>query len=90
MCQMDDVLVFGTDEDEHDKRLTAALERIEKAGVTLNPDKCEFNKKTVKFLGHLVDANRIRADPEKTSAILKMEPPRTFQSFGGLWEWQTS
>ena len=76
VCQMDDVLVFGANQDEHDKRLTAALERIEKAGVTLNPDKYEFNKRTVKFLGHLVDENGIRADPEKTSAILKMEPPR--------------
>ena len=76
VCQMDDVLVFGATQDEHDKRLIAALKRIETAGVTLNPNKCEFNKRAVKFLGHLVDENGIRADPEKSSAISKMEPPR--------------
>ena len=29
----------------------------------------------MKFLGHLIDARGIRADPQKTSAILEMEPP---------------
>ena len=75
VCQIDDVLVFGKDQSEHDDRVVAALERIEKAGVTLNSEKCKFNKDLVKFLGHLIDADGIRADPEKTSAILKMEPP---------------
>ena len=75
VCQIDDVLVFGKDQSEHDDRVVAALARIEKAGVTLNSEKCEFNKDRVKFLGHLIDADGIRADPEKTSAILKMEPP---------------
>ena len=55
VCQMDDVLVFGRDQTEHDTRLTAVLKRIESAGATLNPDKCEFSRKTLKFLGHILD-----------------------------------
>ena len=39
LCQMDDVLIFGRDQAEHDRRLEAVLTRIEKAGVTLNPQK---------------------------------------------------
>ena len=31
VCQIDDVLVFGKDQSEHDDRVVAALERIEKA-----------------------------------------------------------
>lgn len=42
----------------------------------MNPEKCAFSKITVKFLGHLIDENGIQADPDKTVAILKMEPPR--------------
>ena len=42
VCQMDDVLVHGKDQAEHDQRLTAVLKRIESAGATLNPDKCVF------------------------------------------------
>ena len=59
VCQVDDVLVFGKDQAEHDARVTAALERIEKAGFTLNKEKCEFRKRQVKFLGHLIDAEGI-------------------------------
>ena len=39
LCLMDDILIFGKDQKEHDTRLTAALERIQAAGVTLNKDK---------------------------------------------------
>lgn len=41
----------------------------------LNPEKCEFGRERVKFLGHLIDREGIRADPEKTSAILQMQAP---------------
>ena len=75
LCLMDDVLVFGKDKEEHDERLMAALKRIEAAGATLNPSKCEFRKQQLKFLGHLVDGEGIRADPNKTSAITEMKPP---------------
>ena len=53
------------------------MERIEKAGVTLNKEKCEFRKRQVNFLGHLIDAEGIRADPEKTKALQEMPTPKT-------------
>lgn len=72
---MDDVLIFGKDREEHDICLAAALKRIQTAGVTLNPEKCESCKTTLKFLGHLIDERGIQTHPEKTSAILEMSPP---------------
>ena len=36
---MDDVLVFGTTQEQHDQRLIATLERIKEAGVSLNKAK---------------------------------------------------
>ena len=75
LCQMDDILVFGKDQAEHDQRLEAVLRRIEDASVMLNPQKCEFNKDKLTFLGHVIDAEGISADPEKTEAIRKMSPP---------------
>ena len=50
MCLMDDMLVFGKDQEEHDRRLRHALERVEAANVMLNPSKCEFSKVKVKFM----------------------------------------
>ena len=73
---MDDVLTFGSNREEHDTQLVAVLPRLEKAGATLNKEKCEFRKQSIKFLGHIIDQDGIRADPEKTSAISNMEQPQ--------------
>ena len=75
LCQMDDVLIFGSNQAEHDSRVIAVLKRLEAAGVTLNSEKCEFRREKVKFLGHIIDSQGIRADPEKISAITKMKAP---------------
>ena len=77
VCQIDDILVFGKDQDQHDARLMVVLRRIQSAGVTLNKDKCKFSMSQVSFLGHIIDETGIRADPEKTAAIQNIEPPRT-------------
>ena len=73
---MDDVLVFGHTREEHDARLMAALERTEAAGVTLNTQKCEFAKDRLRFLGHIISKDGVRADPAKTTAVLQMKPPQ--------------
>ena len=75
VCQMDDVLVHGRDATEHDARLMRALEQIKKAGATLNKDKCQFGKERIEFLGHVIDANGISADPNKLSALVEMKKP---------------
>ena len=49
---MDDVLVHGQTQEEHDQRLDNVLQRI---GMTLNKDKCHFSQNQVKFLGQLID-----------------------------------
>ena len=77
VCQMDDVLVFGRNQEEHNLRLKQVLERVKSARVTLNPTKCELNRASVKFLGHMIDHHGIWADPDKIGAICRMEAPHT-------------
>ena len=80
VCLMDDVLVYGADQAQHDERLLSALRRIEAVGITLNRDKCEFNRDSLSFLGHVIDKHGIRADPKKTAAIVQMQPPENVSS----------
>ena len=61
------------DRNEHDERLRKVLERLQESGVTLNNDKCEFWKTELKFLGHMVSRDGVRADPDKTKAIVNMK-----------------
>ena len=75
VCLIDDVLVYGSTEAEHDKHLQAVLEQIQSAGVTLNKEKCEFSKTTIKFLGHIITPEGISPDPHKTTAVKNMKQP---------------
>ena len=75
LCQMEDVLVFGQNYEEHDVRLDTALRRIQVAGAMLNKEKCVFRMECVKFLGHIIKGDGISADPEKTEAVFKMPAP---------------
>jgi len=59
VCMMDDVLIFGKDQGEHDTHLETVLKCLVSAGVTLNPNKCEFSKPEIKFLGHIINHNGI-------------------------------
>ena len=75
VCQVDDVLIYGKTDEEHDARLEQALKRIEEAGTTLNREKCVFNTDTVDFLGHRISKEGISPDPKKVEAVLKMTEP---------------
>ena len=71
-------MIYANTIEEHEKRLQQVLRRIENAGVTLN-DKCEFNKESITFLGHIIDANGFRPDPQKTKAIKQMKEPKSIE-----------
>ncbi len=78
LCQMDDVLVWGATQAEHDERLWRVLSRLQGANVfiTLN-DKCEFSKRKVKFLGQIIGKSGVSADPDKMEAVRAMKEPCT-------------
>ena len=56
---VDDVLVWGDMQEEHDDRLRKALACLSEAGFAINTDKCEINKTEVTFLGHIVNGHLI-------------------------------
>ena len=68
--QIDDIIVYGSDVVEHDKRLTNVLNRLSQANITLNKAKCEFGVKSVKILGHIVSSAGITPHPSKIKAIV--------------------
>eukprot|EP00731_Ephydatia_muelleri_P034154 Em0049g1a len=75
LCMMDDILVHGKTQEEHDSRLHEVLRRIQRSGLTLNKEKCFFSLPEVKFLGQVIDSEGIRPDPAKVSAIRQVPEP---------------
>ena len=75
VCLMDDVLIHGKTQEEHDERLHTVLRKLEQSGMTLNKDKCTFSSTKVKFLGQILSDKGISSDPEKVAAILQIPEP---------------
>ena len=74
-CQMDDIIVHGANQAEHDKRLEAVITRLQDANVTLNCDNCEFSRTAIQFLGQLVGKDGIPRWPHQISALRHMAEP---------------
>ncbi|KAK7878017.1 hypothetical protein WMY93_031330 [Mugilogobius chulae] len=72
---MDDILIHGENKEIHDQRLTKALQVIEAAGLKLNRSKCKFQMDRVRFLGHIIDKDSVRPDPDKVAGIKSFPQP---------------
>ena len=64
-CVMDDILVHGKTQEEHDSGLQEVLQRTQRSGLTLNKEKCFISLPEVKLLGQVIDSEGIRPDPDK-------------------------
>jgi hypothetical protein len=72
---------------DHNEKLRNVFGRLRKHNLKLQPDKCEFLRKEVTFLGHVVTKDGVKPDEKKIDAV-KNFPVQTctreLRSFLGL------
>ena len=66
---LDDVVLYARSLAKHDVKLRDVLDRLRTYSLELQPDKCQFLRKEVSFLGHLITETGVRPDPQKVEAI---------------------
>jgi hypothetical protein len=84
---LDDILIFSKTRQEHLADLDAVLKILQEHHLYANLNKCEFARKEVQYLGHIVNAHGILPDPAKIKAIRDWPIPahtRELLSFLGL------
>ena len=74
---LDDILIFSPDNKTHLKHLEIVFQRLREADLKLKASKCNFFKRHIQYLGHLVSGEGIEPLPEKLEAVRKMPPPTT-------------
>ncbi|KAK7889395.1 hypothetical protein WMY93_024955 [Mugilogobius chulae] len=87
---LDDLIVYGKTQNEHDRNLDSVLCKLKDAGLVLNDKKCHFRKPCLRFLGHIITADGILPDKEHIDAVTNAPPPSdaaTLRSFLGLVSW---
>jgi len=76
---LDDILIFtdGT-LSEHREHVRKVLGRLQEAGLQIDIDKCEFEVKSTKYLGFIIEAGKgVSMDPAKVEAIMNWAAPTT-------------
>ena len=74
---LDAILVFSPDMKPHLEHLTLLFERLRAADLKLKEVKCNFSKRHIQYLGHIVLGEGITPLPEKLDSIQKMLSPKT-------------
>ena len=72
---VDDILVYGSTIEEHDRHLETLLRRAEDVGIKFNPDKKVVCQTEVKYFGHVLSNEGVKIDPAKVQAIQNLRPP---------------
>ncbi|XP_072069454.1 uncharacterized protein [Arachis hypogaea] len=76
---VDDMVAKTKREKSHCEDLKEIFGQLRNYNMRLNPEKCAFGVKGGKFLGFMLTSRGIEANPEKCSAILNMESPKTIK-----------
>ena len=87
LVYLDDIIVIGKTFEDHLMNLREVFKHLKKTGLKLKLNKCDVCVEQVKFLGHIVSAEGVQTDPEKTEKVAQWPQPsskREVQQFLGL------
>ena len=83
----DDILIYSPTLKEHEKHVTEVLGILRQHQLYAKESKCSFAQQQVEYLGHIISAEGVRADPQKITSMLQWPRPvntRQLKGFLGL------
>ena len=75
MAYLDGIIIFSQNEQEHLKHIKIIFKKLKKAGLKLKESKCDFFKKEIHYLGHLISGNRIQPLPKNWIVFTTCQSP---------------
>ena len=65
MAYLDDIIIISKNEAVHIKHIKIIFQKLKAAGLKLKESKCDFFKREIHYLGHLISVDGIQPLPEK-------------------------
>jgi len=72
---LDDILIFTKTEEEHEQAVWRVLEILAEHKLFLRPEKCEFHRKQIEYLGLVISENKIAMDLVKVTRVREWPVP---------------
>ncbi|CAK9796607.1 Retrovirus-related Pol polyprotein from transposon 297 [Anthophora quadrimaculata] len=73
---LDDIVIYASSLTEHNIKFNKLADRLRKANLSLQPDKCEFLRKEVAYLGHVIGRDGVKPDPRNVKAVRDFPVPK--------------
>ena len=73
---LNDIVIYSRSLHEHEIKFNNLMERLKQARLRLQPDKCEFLRHEVSYLGHIISADGVKPDPKKIEVVSKFPLPK--------------
>lgn len=68
---MDDIVIYANSLEKHEKNYNLLMDRLRNVNLKLQPNKCEFLKIEITYLGCAVSKDGVRPNPNKLEAVKK-------------------
>ncbi|KAK3548098.1 hypothetical protein QTP70_004725 [Hemibagrus guttatus] len=79
IAYIDDILVYSTSLEEHVRHVRAVLSRLQQNHLYIKPEKCEFHRTTITFLGYVISRQGVEMDLTKLRAVTEWPNPTTIK-----------
>ena len=76
---LDEIVISTKTIAEHMDALRKVFQKLYEAELRLNPEKCQFFRSELRYLGHIVNENGLHTNPDKVNAILSLAPPKNLK-----------
>jgi hypothetical protein len=84
---LNNILIFTNSLEEHRRITCLVLDRMREHKLYLRPEKCEFEKTKIEYLGIIISHNKVEMDPVKIAGVADWPTPsnkKEVQSFVGF------
>ena len=88
---LDDILIYSETLEEHKSHVRQVLQKLSDNGLHLKPEKCQFFREEVKYLGLIIGREGIKMDSHKTDTVRdwptpeKLHDVRSFLGFANFY-----
>jgi len=73
---LDDIVLYTNSLREHEIKFQKLINKLREAILKLQPEKCEFLRKEVSYLGHVINENGVHPDPKKIEVVKNFPIPK--------------
>jgi len=93
LCYLNDILIYSTNEKEHEEHVRKVLERLREFGLYCKAEKCQFGVWEVGFLRFIIDSEGIGMESDRISTIEDWPTPKSIWDvqvllgFKNLYRW---